>query len=676
MSLAPRFLFACLVLLGLAASAPARATDPCDLNTGASVFAWDQVMACYTGVPYSQADLDNAVAFISAARERSDLREVYEAQFGWRAKLATLGTQTFANDFAMQMALMRNHKEFYNPHWRYRRPWCYSGLVAAFMPFDFGSTVTRAKKGKQQQIVFIESAAFRPDLYAEFTGIDASQYVGMKVVSINGVDAMQFFRDFGRDELRFDTNDGENFNEAMQNAAYSIRISPTHDMPPDHGSDTYVLEQANGTRVTVVMPWVFAPRTAFGSWQDPLPSSTAQFQARCQQESEASYLANLSAQSSQDESAIASRMTREAGELDFVRDLREKRAMTQRLRKTYGGNNAIGYFDVPPGNMNMPLISVVPKNGGAAAYAIDDKATILRLDDFVQDWKAEVIAATDYACANTDRLVIDMRNNGGGYVDQVGWLTGHLFPERTTVRELSLVGRMLNSNTGRNDFVSRMTQWVDTYYGPGFCAIAYEPACFLDPDSGQRLTALDWYTNPVNWESRGGQNESLTRLVGFSNDRPDYVPGTDPIACPGKFQGNTLVLLTNGTGASGGYFFPEAIRDQSVFVSAGGLIGEPLVSGIARGGAVWGMNGFEAAWEQWFIKYYYGPAVDPLPYMVRDADSYMEQPGMYDRDGNGLTAEANSLGNTRIDVWADSPETDGYVYRKVIGAAQSWKPGH
>ena len=45
-------------------------------------------------------------------------------------------------------------------------------------------------------------------------------------------------------------------------------------------------------------------------------------------------------------------------------------------------------------------------------------------------------------------------------------------------------------------------------------------------------------------------------------------------------------------------------------------------------------------------------------------------------DGAALYAEANSLGNVRIDVWADSPETDGYVYRKVLGAVQAWKPGN
>ena len=150
---------ACLLLAGALFSAQAKAADPCAFHT-ADAFSWDQVMQCYNSVPYSEADRDNAVEFLSAIRERSDLREVSEAQSGWRGSLAALGQTSFSSDFAMQMAITRNHKEFNNPHWRYFRPGCYGSYLGAFVPFDFGSTVTRSKNGKQQQIVFIESAAW------------------------------------------------------------------------------------------------------------------------------------------------------------------------------------------------------------------------------------------------------------------------------------------------------------------------------------------------------------------------------------------------------------------------------------------------------------------------------------------------------------------------------------
>ena len=45
-------------------------------------------------------------------------------------------------------------------------------------------------------------------------------------------------------------------------------------------------------------------------------------------------------------------------------------------------------------------------------------------------------------------------------------------------------------------------------------------------------------------------------------------------------------------------------------------------------------------------------------------------------NGSGLSAEGQSYGNTWIQVWADSPETDGYVYRKVLTALQSYRLKH
>lgn len=661
------------LLLAAAVLVPnAARADDCTFNTGANTFDYAQVMRCYRSLPFNPDDLANAVAFMGAARERSDLRETYQAQFGWREELAALASRSFDSDFDFQMALVDNHKKFYNPHWRYRRPTCYVDLLSAFMPFDFGSTVTRPKKGKPQQILFIESAAYAPDLYQSATGIDARRYVGLKVVSINGVAALAYFRAFGDDVLRFDTNDGENLNEVLQNAAYSLRTSGTHDVPPDRAFDRYVLETSDGRRVTVDMPWVFAQRAALGLGQRPMTASTAAFQALCLRRSAADQIAGSASVSAADLQAMSS--AREAGEEDFVRELAEKRGLAARLRKKEGESNGIGYFEVAPGQRNLAMTTVVAPSHGASAYAIDDKATFLRLADFVQDWKAEVIAATDFACANSDRLVIDMRNNNGGATDQLDWLTAHLFPDRTEPQHYGLTGRYLNSNPGRNELAARMRDFMIDYVGdPQACWFGYEAACQVDPVTGDRFSDPDWYATPTFMETRGGQDEQLTRRVAFSEDRPEYVAGTNPIACPGKFQGKTLAVLTNGTGASAGYFFPEMIRDQAVFVSAGGYVGEPLVSGIARGGAVWGMNGFEAYYEQYFAKYVYGPATDPLPWLKRDVDSFMEQPGLYVRgQPTALYAEADSRGHTRIEAWADSPDTDGYVYRKVLTALQSY----
>jgi len=669
-SLYPRTVALCVlfILLNLAASAPVRASDPCNFADGSSAFAWDQVMSCYSSVPFNQADLYNAVDFLAVARERSDLRDVYDAQFGWRQSLAVLRTQVFSSDFAMQLAIVGNHKEFYNPHWRYQRPGCYTGYLAPFMPFDFGSTVvaTKGKKPGRAQIIFIEAAPFLPDLYQDFTGIDARSYIGMRVVSINGVEPLEYFRDYGRHVYRVDTNDGEQLNEVLQNAAYSVRSSTSHDVPPPQADDTYVLENKQGRRVTVTMPWVFAPRAAFGLFQGQLPVSTAMFQQSCLTRSSAAIVAGAGLL----QASTADGQSGDQGRTDEVfLELRQKREMAQRLRKVHGGNSSSGYFEVPPGLRGQGLDVVVPKADGAVAYGLSDRATILRLDDFGQDWKQEVIAATNHACECTDTLIIDMRNNAGGSIKSLDWLTTHLFPEFTAPQQYSLIGRSLRGNIGRDELVDRATTYSNNRFGVGSCSLWYEAACFVDPLDGQPLP--DW-SQGATVEVRGGAPVSLNRRSAFRNFDDAYQPGQDPIACPGKFKGRTLIVLSNGTGLSAGYFFTELIRDQATVVTAGGRIGEPLVTGIARGGAVRGLN-YEAYLEQYFIRYGFGPAADPLPFIVRNVESYMESPGVYTSDLATLHANKVSYGDIQIEVWGDSPETDLYVYRKVLNAVRSNK---
>ena len=669
------FLFLSALVLGFSTAAYAE-TDPCNFNDGSEAFSYEQVMSCYESVPFDADELANTIAFLKAARERSDLREVLQARYQWREELDALAGEDFGNDHDFQLALVDNHKKFFNPHWRYQRPFCYTGFLGAFIPFDFGSAVlTVPGRRAPEQIIFIESAPYLGELYETFTGIDPEAYVGSRVVSINGVPVLDYFRAYGTGVYRYDENASQGLNEVLQNAAYSIRVSTTHDVPPDRPADTFVLETRTGETQTVEIPWVFAPRAAFGLGQFSLQASpnTEAFNRICQLPSDVSLSASsIGAGDGPDGRGMAGGALLQ-GAAEFTREIMEKRNMVARLEQQNRGARA-SYFEVAPGQKGQQLSIVVPKSDGAVAYQLSDRATVIRLDDFVGDWKDEVIAATTYACEHSDRLVFDMRNNNGGFVDQITWLTTHLLPERGPLRDRALRGRFLNSDPGRNELAERMEAWSTDPTRIGFtegCWWGYEAGCYLDPISEQPLTAPDWYTQQ-NFESRVGKLESLTPEVLFRPFRPDYAE-SKPIACPGKFTGPNLVIFSNGTGVSAGYFWPALMRPDATIVTAGGFVDEPIVFGVARGGAVWGMNNFEA-WVEQFLEQYYGQATQPLPFLVRNVDSFIEQPGSYMQGTVAdLYIDDPAIGDAHIEVWSDSPETDGYVYDRVLRAVQAGK---
>ncbi len=66
-------------------------------------------------------------------------------------------------------------------------------------------------------------------------------------------------------------------------------------------------------------------------------------------------------------------------------------------------------------------------------------------------------------------------------------------------------------------------------------------------------------------------------------------------------------------------------------------------------------------------------ATKPPPYFVRDVDSFIEQPASYKRGSSSLYIDSPARGDVHIDVWSDSRQTDGFVYQKVLEAAQSIK---
>ena len=266
---------------------PSSAGDPCDFTTQ-PFLDYHQVLACYRSVPFDAADRDNQVEVLGRYLEFSDLRNNYDQQVRWRAALRRVSRRHFASDFDATAALRDVVLDFQNGHFFYRGPICYSGYVFPFIPLSFGSSLRNAtpldfyERGfsrRAKQIIYVEDAPFFAADYQAATGIDASAFVGQRVVSIDGRDPIQAFRRFGR-KLRFDRDAGVNLNGILEFGVFSIRTSASSPFP-ESPAVTFVFEDRNGRRTRKVFPWVFAQSQPRGLSPFAAPSNSEEFAAGC-----------------------------------------------------------------------------------------------------------------------------------------------------------------------------------------------------------------------------------------------------------------------------------------------------------------------------------------------------------------------------------------------------------
>lgn len=249
-----------LVLFG-AGSAQASEPDPCDFAASTvPAFSREQVMACYQSVPFDAADLANIVQVVAQHRSFSDLGEIYDERVHWKQALAALDDpsteQDYPNDLALHDALKREHQRFRNAHVSYQPPACYWRMLNAVVPLDFGSAVSGSGH-RAEQIVFVEGAGL-VELYRQVTGIDLGALIGQRVVSINGVPVLDYFRAY-TEGLKSHEDPGGGLNGVLSAFTYSLRLNGPFDFVPDRAADEYVFESVKGERQSLALPWVFIP---------------------------------------------------------------------------------------------------------------------------------------------------------------------------------------------------------------------------------------------------------------------------------------------------------------------------------------------------------------------------------------------------------------------------------
>lgn len=648
----------------LLGEAQAQSTDPCDfVSGGKSAFSYAQVMECYRRLPFAKEALDNIVRVVEQHRSFSDLGEIYEARAHWKEGLAALlrpeAVQSYTSDLAMHDALKREHKNFRNAHVAYLPPDCYWRMLNAFVPLEFGSVVTRVGHSREQ-IIFVEDAPILPDLYRAATGIDTKSLVGMRVVSINGVPVLDYFRRYAEQQKTHE-DAGGGLNGILADFEYSFRLGGPHDFLPSQEQDTYVFESSDGKRQEVKLPWLFTlSAPILGESALPPTASSEEFAALCVQTTATDLGFAQGATQFKFDWGLDQRVDRHRHHA--VRRLRQHRHVPFKTQ---------GYFEVNPESLGRNVQEIIPTTDLARVVQYDGNVTAIQLGD-TGSWTNVVRQGIEYACEHSDRLIVDVRGNNGGNDTVIRWLHHYLFPEDGSLIAAGLLPLRLRNDNPQFDEVlydfARFTKEFVPALGLDPCMLQLTPGCALDVDRGTPFTSdrYDWFFYPTQRELRGGRLITLSRQLGLPNiANPEF----DSASCAGRFADEDLIVLTNGSNASGGYFLPSAFKGDGVIVNTGGFVGEPMAMGRARGGAtvpggIWAIaaQAIETL-SQGAIRFHH-----TLEAFQRPVDSQMEMMGAYRKDRRTLHVEAPIEADLHVPVWTNRAGSEAFVYERVLRA--------
>ncbi|MEH6519457.1 MAG: hypothetical protein V7742_22500 [Halioglobus sp.] len=677
-----------ILLLGMPFLVSANAAEVVDCNfkapyeEGAAILGYEGVMACFNSVPFEAPDVTDAVAVLKASRNRSPLRNNYDAINGWKSSLITLEDGTYSSDFELQNALVLDHWAHENGHYFYLAPRCYSNIVNAFIPIDFGSMVH-----KGEQIVYIDGIPGLPDsvlsAYQNVVGFPLADLVGMRITTINGIDALEYLKDQANTNLTYDENEGSVLNFFFNELTYSIRRASTI-LPTDSEVILEVVSKSGKITESITLPWKFYFRRGdIENSNDLLTDSNEAFEQLCHEQNPLLSLpedADLSPES-------LSRLGVRDIDKHIRDDRKERKNLVKKAKYTDVPASRGGFYEVPAGQRGKYLTKL-GEGESIEAWQHKDKTTVIKLRDFVGFWGEDLQGFVDHACEESEKLIIDLTGNPGGFVAAYEWLANYLLPRTPGEAPWASINSYLfdpvKASQGIFDIDKSFDDNVSVPSILGFLGFdlssctsdgfGLEPGCKSLADTNESFESVDWFFG-VHPETRGQVLEFVTPkfYVNSSPGLPVFGEPAPAISCPGKFTNENLILLTDGTNASAGYFFPALIKDHATLVSKGGVLGEGPGLGMARGGSVVQVSNIWAE-TQFGIDSGFGDfLVSELVLYQRAVDSTYEDRGSYleaVQTDYRLHVDNAVQPELLVPIWAstDSPEMRGYIYTQVLKA--------
>ena len=503
--------------------ASAQSGEACDFVT-TPFPSYQQVLDCYNSVPWCldpsnplTCDRDNqAQVFEEVLESFSTVQGFADSQADYRAKLAAIRATDFASDYDQFKAFQDLLIDFRNGHWVYVGPQCYTRMVRGFIPLNFGSMLAKTSFfGKSKQIIYLQ-APFNglgtTDTYLAQTGIDLTQFEGKRVISIDGVPIIDYLRNYAEVVRPVDGDAGNGLMEIIEFGTWSFR-GGIFGIFPEAPEIEIVLADRFGRKEVLVLPWVFQTYFDQGLAAPPPTTSNAEFANLCFTPG-IGFVPPAEGGSDTDVAAMRN-ATNVRSLLTEVRNSSQRVALApQRIAlknemKLVAGSGPSGrkdasfawgdFAEVPESKRNIDITEILPLTDGARVLQYAEDTVAIQLEDFIGPWIEEVEFGVDFACKNADRLVIDVRNNGGGFVGQVEWLTDYLYPQGSTANN-RFVFRDLAASPRLNELRVKAQQNRDLAVPPTPLAPAWNTgqSIVIDPS---RQTLLMSAVDEPTWQA-------------------------------------------------------------------------------------------------------------------------------------------------------------------------------
>eukprot|EP00767_Chilomastix_cuspidata_P001052 gnl/Chilomastix_cuspidata/1316.p1 GENE.gnl/Chilomastix_cuspidata/1316~~gnl/Chilomastix_cuspidata/1316.p1 ORF type:complete len:782 (+),score=356.64 gnl/Chilomastix_cuspidata/1316:50-2395(+) len=395
------------------------AREACDFS-GMVILSRDDIEECFRTIPLTDTVrsqiLDNVAIYAQMSGFYDDLQNPPAPFEDLAIDLVAEVNKLYDNDYTYEYELHHDlislFKRPKDPHQVYVSPSCFR-MFEGMLPW----TVTGAiDAGGSTQYVFAPYTDDVKNSYLANGGVDYSEYEGLVVAQINGVDTYDFLVEFGNEHQYVSKFQTTRLNMALkEELAFQ---SLTYGFPYSDWMN-FTLEQGDGTTVVVPLAYFYV--------ESYVTSSNADFETYCPLEDylQASTALERLAAGPEPSGSPAFRaiwrMQAERKLRDYtLRRLARESGVASEPRRTKAsgalGGDLTEIFRTEEGEYSA---SIYTMNNGT-------KVGVMWIGSMSPDFGLDLIypLLKEFRDAGIEKLIIDVRGNGGGYVflgNQLAW---------------------------------------------------------------------------------------------------------------------------------------------------------------------------------------------------------------------------------------------------------------